>query len=118
MNVKKAIKGSHVPIIADGGIRFTGDIPKAIAAGASSVMMGSMFAGTQESPGETIIYEGRKFKTYRGMGSIEAMQKGSKDRYFQEDENDIKKLVPEGISARVPFKGFFKGSNAPINWWT
>tara|TARA_B110000285_G_C15135015_1_gene626243 strand:+ start:1378 stop:2850 length:1473 start_codon:yes stop_codon:yes gene_type:complete len=108
MNVKKALKGSSVPIIADGGIRFTGDIPKAIAAGASSVMMGSMFAGTQESPGETIIYEGRKFKTYRGMGSIEAMQKGSKDRYFQEDENDIKKLVPEGISARVPFKGSLK----------
>ena len=108
MNVKKALKGSSVPIIADGGIRFTGDIPKAIAAGASSVMMGSMFAGTHESPGETIIYEGRKFKTYRGMGSIEAMQKGSKDRYFQEDENDIKKLVPEGISARVPFKGSLK----------
>tara|TARA_B110001452_G_scaffold30074_1_gene23588 strand:- start:524 stop:1996 length:1473 start_codon:yes stop_codon:yes gene_type:complete len=108
MNVKKALKGSSVPIIADGGIRFTGDIPKAIAAGASSVMMGSMFAGTQESPGETIIYEGRKFKTYRGMGSIEAMQKGSKDRYFQENENDIKKLVPEGISARVPFKGSLK----------
>tara|TARA_B100000767_G_scaffold119583_1_gene114072 strand:- start:1205 stop:2677 length:1473 start_codon:yes stop_codon:yes gene_type:complete len=108
MNVKKALEGSSVPIIADGGIRFTGDIPKAIAAGASSVMMGSMFAGTQESPGETIIYEGRKFKTYRGMGSIEAMQKGSKDRYFQEDENDIKKLVPEGISARVPFKGSLK----------
>jgi IMP dehydrogenase len=108
MNVKKALKGSSVPIIADGGIRFTGDIPKAIASGASSVMMGSMFAGTHESPGETIIYEGRKFKTYRGMGSIEAMQKGSKDRYFQEDENDIKKLVPEGISARVPFKGSLK----------
>ena len=94
MNVKKALKGSSVPIIADGGIRFTGDIPKAIASGASSVMMGSMFAGTHESPGETIIYEGRKFKTYRGMGSIEAMQKGSKDRYFQENEDDIKKLVP------------------------
>ena len=108
MNVKKALEGSSVPIIADGGIRFTGDIPKAIAAGASSVMMGSMFAGTQESPGDTIIYEGRKFKTYRGMGPIEAMQKGSKDRYFQENENDIKKLVPEGISARVPFKGSLK----------
>jgi IMP dehydrogenase len=108
MNVKKAIENSNVPIIADGGIRFTGDIPKAIAAGASSVMMGSMFAGTQESPGETIIYEGRKFKAYRGMGSIEAMKHGSKDRYFQEDENDIKKLVPEGISARVPFKGSLK----------
>jgi IMP dehydrogenase len=108
MNVKKALENSNVPIIADGGIRFTGDIPKAIAAGASSVMMGSMFAGTQESPGETIIYEGRKFKAYRGMGSIEAMKHGSKDRYFQEDENDIKKLVPEGISARVPFKGSLK----------
>jgi IMP dehydrogenase len=108
MNVKNALENSNVPIIADGGIRFTGDIPKAIAAGASSVMMGSMFAGTQESPGETIIYEGRKFKAYRGMGSIEAMQHGSKDRYFQEDENDIKKLVPEGISARVPFKGSLK----------
>ena len=108
MNVKKALENSNVPIIADGGIRFTGDIPKAIAAGASSVMMGSMFAGTQESPGETIIYEGRKFKAYRGMGSIEAMQHGSKDRYFQEDEDDIKKLVPEGISARVPFKGSLK----------
>jgi IMP dehydrogenase len=108
MNVYDAIKDSDVPIIADGGIRFTGDIPKALAAGASSVMMGSMFAGTQESPGETIIYEGRKFKSYRGMGSIEAMQHGSKDRYFQEDENDIKKLVPEGISARVPFKGTLK----------
>ena len=108
MSVYNAIKDSDVPIIADGGIRFTGDIPKALAAGASSVMMGSMFAGTQESPGETIIYEGRKFKSYRGMGSIEAMQQGSKDRYFQEDEGDIKKLVPEGISARVPFKGSLK----------
>jgi IMP dehydrogenase len=108
MNVKNALENSNVPIIADGGIRFTGDIPKAIAAGASSVMMGSMFAGTQESPGETIIYEGSNFKAYRGMGSIEAMQHGSKDRYFQEDENDIKKLVPEGISARVPFKGSLK----------
>ena len=108
MNVYQAIKDSKVPIIADGGIRFTGDISKALAAGASSVMMGSMFAGTQESPGETIIFEGRKFKSYRGMGSIEAMQQGSKDRYFQEDESDIKKLVPEGISARVPFKGTLK----------
>ena len=97
-----------MPIIADGGIRFTGDIPKAIAAGANSVMLGSMFAGTEESPGETIIYEGRKFKSYRGMGSLEAMQKGSKDRYFQDAEDDIKKLVPEGISARVPFKGQLK----------
>jgi IMP dehydrogenase len=108
MNVAKALEKSNVPIIADGGIRFTGDIPKALASGASSVMMGSMFAGTEESPGETIIYEGRKFKSYRGMGSLEAMQKGSKDRYFQEDEDDIKKLVPEGISARVPFKGTLK----------
>ena len=105
IEVAEATIGSGVPIIADGGIRFTGDIPKAIAAGASSVMLGSMFAGTEESPGETIIYEGRKFKSYRGMGSVEAMQKGSKDRYFQDTEDDIKKLVPEGISARVPFKG-------------
>ena len=100
-----AIKGSGVPIIADGGIRFTGDIPKAIAAGAFSIMAGSMFAGVEESPGETIIFEGRKFKSYRGMGSIEAMREGSKDRYFQDAEDDIKKLVPEGISGRVPFKG-------------
>ena len=108
INVSNAIKDAGIPIIADGGIRFTGDIPKALAAGASSVMMGSMFAGTEESPGETIIYEGRKFKSYRGMGSLEAMQKGSKDRYFQENEDDIKKLVPEGISARVPYKGTLK----------
>ncbi|MBA3705361.1 MAG: IMP dehydrogenase [Bacteroidetes bacterium] len=105
MEVAKALKGKGVPIIADGGIRFTGDIVKALAAGASSVMMGSMFAGVEESPGETIIFEGRKFKSYRGMGSIEAMQKGSKDRYFQDAEDDIKKLVPEGISGRVPVKG-------------
>ncbi|HEX8514843.1 MAG TPA: IMP dehydrogenase [Bacteroidia bacterium] len=105
MDVAKALKGTGVPVIADGGIRFTGDIVKALAAGANSVMMGSMFAGVQESPGETIIFEGRKFKSYRGMGSIEAMQKGSKDRYFQDAEDDIKKLVPEGISGRVPFKG-------------
>jgi IMP dehydrogenase len=105
MDVAKALKGTGVPVIADGGIRFTGDIVKALAAGASSVMMGSMFAGVEESPGETIIFEGRKFKSYRGMGSIEAMQKGSKDRYFQDAEDDIKKLVPEGISGRVPFKG-------------
>ncbi|HET6226734.1 MAG TPA: IMP dehydrogenase [Bacteroidia bacterium] len=105
MDVAKALKGKGVPIIADGGIRFTGDIVKALAAGASSVMMGSMFAGVEESPGETIIFEGRKFKSYRGMGSIEAMQKGSKDRYFQDAEDDIKKLVPEGISGRVPVKG-------------
>lgn len=105
MEVAKALKNKGVPVIADGGIRFTGDIVKALAAGAGSVMMGSMFAGVEESPGETIIYEGRKFKSYRGMGSIEAMQKGSKDRYFQDTEDDIKKLVPEGISGRVPVKG-------------
>jgi IMP dehydrogenase len=105
MEVAKALKGKNIPLIADGGIRFTGDIVKAIAAGASSVMMGSMFAGVEESPGETIIFEGRRFKSYRGMGSIEAMQKGSKDRYFQDAEDDIKKLVPEGISGRVPVKG-------------
>lgn len=108
MNVAKALEGTGVPLIADGGIRYTGDIVKAIAAGASTVMMGSMFAGTEESPGETIIFEGRKFKSYRGMGSLEAMQKGSKDRYFQDMEDDIKKLVPEGISGRVPFKGKLK----------
>jgi len=105
MDVANALKGKNVPIIADGGVRFTGDIVKALAAGASCVMMGSMLAGVEESPGETIIFEGRKFKSYRGMGSIEAMQKGSKDRYFQDTEDDIKKLVPEGISGRVPFKG-------------
>ena len=103
--VAKAIAGSGVPVIADGGIRYTGDIVKAIAAGADIVMLGSMFAGVEESPGETIIFEGRKFKSYRGMGSIEAMQKGSKDRYFQDAEDDIKKLVPEGISGRVPYRG-------------
>lgn len=103
--VAKAIKKSGVPVIADGGIRFTGDIPKAIAAGASSIMAGSLFAGVEESPGETMIYEGRKYKNYRGMGSIEAMEQGSKDRYFQDTEDDIKKLVPEGIVGRVAFKG-------------
>ncbi|MBX7181934.1 MAG: IMP dehydrogenase [Bacteroidia bacterium] len=103
--VGKALKGSEVPLIADGGIRFTGDIVKALAAGASCIMAGSLFAGTEESPGETVIFEGRKFKTYRGMGSVEAMQKGSKDRYFQDAEDDIKKLVPEGIVGRVPYKG-------------
>lgn len=105
LEVAAAIKNSGVPIIADGGIRYTGDIPKAIAAGADSVMLGSMLAGTKESPGETIIYEGRKFKTYRGMGSVEAMKTGSKDRYFQDVEDDIKKLVPEGIVGRVAYKG-------------
>jgi IMP dehydrogenase len=104
-NVAQAIKGSGVPIIADGGIRYSGDIVKAIAAGANSVMAGGLFAGVEESPGETILFQGRKFKSYRGMGSIEAMQKGSKDRYFQDMEEDIKKLVPEGIAARVPYKG-------------
>ncbi len=103
--VALALKGRRVPVIADGGIRFSGDIVKALAAGAGSVMVGSLFAGVEESPGETIIYEGRKFKAYRGMGSIEAMQQGSKDRYFQDAEDDIKKLVPEGISGRVPYKG-------------
>ena len=101
----KALKGSDVKIIADGGIRFSGDMVKAIAGGADSVMIGSMLAGTEEAPGEVIIYEGRKFKSYRGMGSLEAMEEGSKDRYFQDVEDDIKKLVPEGISGRVPFKG-------------
>ncbi|MGF1564776.1 MAG: IMP dehydrogenase [Flavobacteriales bacterium] len=105
MEVAKALEGTGVPLIADGGIRFTGDIVKAIAAGAHTVMVGSMLAGVEESPGETIIYEGRRFKSYRGMGSIEAMQKGSSDRYFQDAEDDIKKLVPEGISGRVPYKG-------------
>lgn len=105
LQVAEAIKGTGIPIIADGGIRYTGDIPKAIAAGASSVMLGSLLAGTKESPGETIIFEGRKFKSYRGMGSVEAMNKGSKDRYFQDIEDDIKKLVPEGIVGRVPYKG-------------
>ena len=102
IEVAKALKGTNVPIIADGGIRYTGDIPKAIAAGADSVMLGSLLAGTKESPGETVIYEGRKYKTYRGMGSVEAMKMGSKDRYFQDVEDDLKKLVPEGIVGRVP----------------
>ncbi|MBS1647461.1 MAG: IMP dehydrogenase [Bacteroidetes bacterium] len=105
LEVAQALKGTGVPLIADGGIRFSGDIVKAVAAGAGSVMLGSLFAGMDESPGETIIYEGRRFKSYRGMGSIEAMQMGSKDRYFQDVEDDIKKLVPEGISGRVPYKG-------------
>lgn len=104
-DVAKALKGTGIPLIADGGLRYSGDIVKALAAGGCSVMMGSLLAGVEESPGETIIFNGRKFKSYRGMGSIEAMQKGSKDRYFQDVEDDIKKLVPEGIAARVPFKG-------------
>lgn len=103
--VATALKGTGVPLIADGGLRYSGDIVKALAAGGSSVMMGSMLAGTEESPGATVIFNGRKFKTYRGMGSLSAMQQGSKDRYFQDVEDDIKKLVPEGIEARVPFKG-------------
>jgi len=101
----KALEGTGVPIIADGGIRYSGDLVKAIAAGASSIMIGSLLAGTEESPGEVIIFEGRKFKTYRGMGSLEAMESGSKDRYFQDAEDDIKKLVPEGIVGQVPYKG-------------
>ena len=105
MNVAKALEGTGVPVIADGGVRYTGDIVKAISGGGDTVMVGSMLAGTSESPGETIIYEGRRFKGYRGMGSIEAMQKGSKDRYFQDAEDDLKKLVPEGITGRVPYKG-------------
>ena len=104
-DVAKALEGTGVPLIADGGIRYSGDIVKALAAGAYSVMLGGMLAGVEESPGETIIYNGRKYKSYRGMGSLEAMEKGSKDRYFQEGENDVKKLVPEGIAARVPYKG-------------
>ncbi len=107
-DVSKALKGTGVPVIADGGIRYSGDIVKALAAGADSIMAGSMFAGVDESPGETIIYNGRKFKSYRGMGSLEAMQQGSKDRYFQDVEDDIQKLVPEGIVARVPYKGTLK----------
>lgn len=107
-DVARAIKGRGIPIIADGGLRYSGDVVKAIAAGADAVMAGSLFAGVEESPGETIIYNGRKFKSYRGMGSLEAMQHGSKDRYFQDMEDDIAKLVPEGIAARVPFKGNLK----------
>lgn len=105
MNAASVALDAGVPIIGDGGIRYTGDISKAIAAGASTIMAGSLFAGTEEAPGETVIYEGRKFKVYRGMGSLGAMQKGSKDRYFQDAEDDVKKLVPEGIEGRVPYKG-------------
>lgn len=104
-DVAQALKGTGVPVVADGGIRYSGDIVKALAAGADSIMAGSLFAGVEESPGETIIYNGRKFKAYRGMGSLEAMQHGSKDRYFQADESELSKLVPEGIAGRVPFKG-------------
>jgi IMP dehydrogenase len=108
MEASAALKKSGIPVIADGGIRYTGDMVKALVAGANTVMAGSVFAGTEESPGDTIIYEGRKFKSYRGMGSIDAMQEGSKDRYFQDAEDDIKKLVPEGIVGRVPYKGTLK----------
>jgi IMP dehydrogenase len=101
----EALKGTGVPVIADGGIRFSGDMTKALAGGASTIMIGSMLAGSDEAPGEIVIYEGRKFKAYRGMGSVEAMEDGSKDRYFQDAEDDVKKLVPEGIVGRVPFKG-------------
>lgn len=104
-DVAKALEGTGVPLIADGGIRYSGDIVKALAAGGYCVMLGGMLAGVEESPGDTIIYNGRKYKTYRGMGSLEAMEKGSKDRYFQANETDVKKLVPEGIAARVPYKG-------------
>jgi len=104
-NASQAILGSGVPIIGDGGIRYTGDIVKALSAGASTIMAGSLFAGVEEAPGETIIFDGRKFKSYRGMGSLGAMQLGSKDRYFQDVEDDIKKLVPEGIEGRIPYKG-------------
>ena len=108
MEAASALKGKNIPIIADGGIRYTGDMVKALAAGANCVMMGSIFAGTEESPGETIIYEGRKFKEYRGMGSLGAMATGSSDRYFQEVEEDVKKFVPEGIEGRVAYKGYLK----------
>jgi IMP dehydrogenase len=105
LSAAEALQGTGIPIIADGGIRYSGDVTKALAAGASTVMIGSMLAGTDEAPGEIVIYEGRKFKAYRGMGSVEAMEDGSKDRYFQDAEDDVKKLVPEGIVGRVPFKG-------------
>jgi len=106
MEVRRALGANKIPLIADGGIKQTGDVPKAIAAGASSIMIGGMFAGVEESPGEKVLYEGRSFKMYRGMGSIGAMKKGSKDRYFQDTEDEIRKLVPEGIEGRVPYKGF------------
>ena len=104
-DVYSALKGTGVPLIADGGLRYSGDVVKAIAAGGSSVMIGSLVAGTEESPGDTIIFNGRKFKSYRGMGSLEAMENGSKDRYFQSGTKEVKKLVPEGIAGRVPYKG-------------
>ena len=101
----RAVRETGIPVIADGGIRFSGDVVKALAAGAHTVMIGSLLAGADEAPGEMILFEGRKFKSYRGMGSVEAMEEGSKDRYFQDAEDDIKKLVPEGIVGRVPYKG-------------
>ena len=104
-DVAKALKGTGIPLIADGGLRYSGDVVKALAAGGYSVMIGSLVAGTEESPGDTIIFNGRKFKSYRGMGSLEAMENGSKDRYFQAGTKDVKKLVPEGIAGRVPYKG-------------
>ena len=104
-DVYSALRNTDVPLIADGGLRYSGDVVKALAAGGSCVMIGSLVAGTEESPGETIIFNGRKFKSYRGMGSLEAMEHGSKDRYFQSDTKDVKKLVPEGIAGRVPYKG-------------
>ena len=104
-DVAKALSGTGIPLIADGGIRYSGDIVKALAAGGHSVTLGGMLAGVEESPGDTIIFNGRKFKSYRGVGSLEAMEKGSKDRYFQGNVSDVKKLVPEGIAARVPYKG-------------
>lgn len=106
MEASEGLRGTGVPVVADGGIRFSGDMVKALAGGASSIMIGSLLAGTDEAPGEVIIYEGRKFKSYRGMGSVEAMEEGSKDRYFQDAEDDVKKLVPEGIVGRVPYKGY------------
>ena len=105
MGAATVARKAGIPIIGDGGVRYTGDIAKALVAGANTIMAGSLFAGTEEAPGETIIYQGRKFKVYRGMGSLDAMQSGSKDRYFQDVEDDVKKLVPEGIEGRVPFKG-------------
>ena len=112
--VSETIKGTGIPIIADGGIRFSGDIVKALAAGASSVMTGSLLAGTEEAPGDVIIYEGRKYKTYRGMGSVEAMEAGTRDRYFQQGQDNPKKLVPEGIVGRVPYKGNL--SEIPVSY--
>jgi IMP dehydrogenase len=105
LEAARGLEGTGVTLVADGGIKFSGDIVKALAGGAAAVMVGSLLAGTEEAPGELIIYEGRKYKSYRGMGSVEAMEDGSKDRYFQDAEDDVKKLVPEGIVGRVPFKG-------------